>query len=219
MNSEEKRNSVKKDYDLMAKQYAKDFGTYIEDLDIYEEFEKLLHNNATILDLGAGTGRTYYYFKERGHNYIGLDFSSKMRECAYEIHGNFPYILDDMVNIKKYFKNDTVDAIFAVYSLFHLPEDNLKKLLSDIYEILKVNGVFLFSYQFGNGEEFTDEPYLGRQGRNVLYMNYHTNEEIDSLIKKLNFNEVYKREKTETVEGSINNNNNVTVYKILKKVK
>ena len=38
MNSEDKRNNVKKDYDLIAEQYAKDFGTYIEDLDVYEEF-------------------------------------------------------------------------------------------------------------------------------------------------------------------------------------
>lgn len=59
MNAEEKRNSVKKDYDLIAEQYGKDFGTFIEDLDVYEEFEKELPVGATILDLGAGTGKTY----------------------------------------------------------------------------------------------------------------------------------------------------------------
>lgn len=49
------RKSVKNDYDLIALQYARDFGKYIEDLDVYEEFEKHLNENAKILDLGAGT--------------------------------------------------------------------------------------------------------------------------------------------------------------------
>ena len=120
----EKRNSVKKNYDLIAKQYGEDFGTYIEDLDAYKEFEKHLVENAKILDLGAGSGRTYSYFNERGYEYIGLDFSKGMKECAYRIHGKFSYIVDDMINIKKHFSNESLDAIFAVYSLFHLPTED-----------------------------------------------------------------------------------------------
>ncbi len=41
-----KRYGVRKNYDLIAESYGKDFGTYIEDLDIYEEFEKHLFENA-----------------------------------------------------------------------------------------------------------------------------------------------------------------------------
>ncbi len=219
MNSEEKRNNVKIDYDLIAEQYGRDFGTYIEDLDIYAEFEKELPEGATILDLGAGTGRTYAYFNSKGYNYIALDFSSKMRDEAFKIHGEFPYILDDMVNIKKHFKDNSVDAVFAVYSLFHLPEEDLKRVLNDIYDILKVDGVFLFSYQLGTGEEFADEPYLGEQGKNVLYMSYQTDDEIESFIGNSNFIKLYKKEKVETSENAINSNDNVTSYRILKKIK
>ena len=42
MNSIDKRNNVKTDYDLIAKQYGEEFGNYIEDINIYEEFEKYL---------------------------------------------------------------------------------------------------------------------------------------------------------------------------------
>lgn len=217
MNSEDKRNSVKKNYDLIAEQYSKDFGTYIEDLDVYEKFEKELPAGATILDLGAGTGRTYSYFTKKDYNYIGIDFSTEMREMAFKIHGEFPYILDDMVNIKKYFKNNSVDAVFAVYSLFHLPKEDLKKMLSDIYDILKVGGVLLFSYQLGTGEEFVDEPYLGEQGKNALFMNYLTDDEIESIIDNFKYIKLYKKEKIETVKGAINSNNNITLYRIIKK--
>ena len=219
MNSEDKRNNVKNDYDLIAEQYGKNFGTYIEDLDIYERFEKELPAGATILDLGAGTGRTYSYFSKKGFNYIGLDFSPKMREEAFKIHGEFPYILDDMVNIKKHFKNDSVDAVFAVYSLFHLPQEDLRKVLSDVYDILKVDGVFLFSYQLGTGEEFADEPYLGEKGKNALFMSYQTDDEIESIIGGSKYIKLYKKEKIETIDGAINGNDSITSYRIIKKRK
>ena len=92
----DKRQSVQKNYDLIAEQYSNEFGTYIEDLDVYEKFEQHLVENAKILDLGAGSGRTYSYFNKQNYEYIGLDFSKKMKDCAYNLHGKFPYIVDDI---------------------------------------------------------------------------------------------------------------------------
>lgn len=170
MTSQNKRDSVKINYDLIAQQYSNEFGDYIEDLEVYEKFEEYLADGAKIVDLGAGSGRTYAYFNKRGYEYIGLDFSKEMRDCAYRLHGEFPYIIDDMVNLKKHFPANSIDAIFAVYSLFHLPKKDFKQLLEDIYDVLKINGVFLFSYQVGQGEEMVDEPYLNENGKKVLYM-------------------------------------------------
>ena len=134
----DKRQSVQKNYDLIAEQYSNEFGTYIEDLDVYEKFEQYLVENTKILDLGAGSGRTYSYFNKQNYEYIGLDFSKKMKDYAYDLHGEFPYIVDDMVNIKRYFSNNSLDAVFAVYSLFHLPKNDFNNLFSDVYDILKV---------------------------------------------------------------------------------
>ncbi len=215
----DKRNSVKNNYNLIAEQYGQDFGTYIEDLDVYKVFEKYLIKNAEILDLGAGVGRTYAYFNKKGYKYIGLDFSSKMKECAYKLHGEFPYIIDDMVNLKKYFANNSVDAVFAVYSLFHIPKTDFKKLLSDIHDILKTNGIFLFSYQIGQGEEMADEPYLNEAGKNVLYMNYQTNDEIKDLLSQFSYKFLYTKEKVETSDLAINSNNITTAFVLVKKDK
>jgi len=217
MTAKQKRDSVKKNYDLIAKQYSEEFGKYIEDLDVYEEFEKHLTSNAKILDLGAGSGRTFAYFNKRGFEYIGLDFSKEMRDSAYKLHGEFPYIVDDMVNIKNHFDNNSVDAVFAVYSLFHLPMQDLKQVLSDIYDILNDNGVFLFTYQIGKGEEMADEPYLNEKGKKVLYMSYQTNEEIKSLLNMFSYTAIYRKEKVETTENAINSNDVVTAFVIVKK--
>lgn len=217
--SEQKRDSVKKNYNLIAEQYSNEFGTYIEDLDAYKEFEKCLVENAKILDLGAGSGRTYSYFNKRGYKYIGLDFSEEMRDFAYKLHGEFPYIVDDMMNLKNHFANNSLDAIFAVYSLFHLPKNDFKKLFADIYDVLKVNGVFLFSYQIGQGEEMVDEPYLNENGKNVLYMSYQTNEEIKNLINSFSYSELYRKEKIETSDSAINSNDVTTAFVLVKKIK
>jgi SAM-dependent methyltransferase len=215
MDSLEKRNSVMKDYDLIAKQYSEEFGTYIEDLDIYKEYEKHLTPGSTILDLGAGSGRTYAYFNKKGYKYIALDFSKKMKEYAYKIHGEFPYIVDDIVNIKEHFENDSIDSVFAIYSLFHLPLDDLKNTINNIYDILKEDGILFLSFALGNKEEFVDEPYLEENGRNVLYMNYLTKNEIYELLK--NFDIIYETEKHESGDNVIGEDGNDAIYIISKK--
>lgn len=57
MNWFEKRNSVKKDYDLIANQYCDEFGVEIEDRQIIDEFKSLLKSNSMVIDLGVGSGR------------------------------------------------------------------------------------------------------------------------------------------------------------------
>lgn len=175
--------------------------------------------NAKILDLGAGTGRTYSYFNAKGHQYIGLDFSEEMKNKAYKIYGEFPYIIDDMVNVKGHFTNDSLDAVFAVYSLFHLPNDDLNKLFSDVYDILKINGIFLFTYQIGQGEEMTDEPYLKEKGKKALYMSYQSNEDIKNLLNQFYFEELFRKEKVETSDMAINTNEITTAFVLVKKIK
>ena len=118
-----------------------------------------------------------------------------MKDCAYNLHGEFPYIVDDMVNVKKYFSNNSLDAVFAVYSLFHLPKNDFNNLFSDVYDILKVNGLFLFTYQIGQGKDMVDEPYLNEKGKNSLYMCYHTNEEINDLLHSFSYTELFKKQK------------------------
>ena len=218
MNAADKRNSVKRNYDLIAKQYSDEYGVFIEDLNIYEEFEKRLSDGAHILDLGCGSGRTYAYFHEKGYNYTGIDFSEKMKERAYEIHGEFPYIVDDIANVKQYFANESVDAVFAVYSLFHLPKEDFEQTIADVCAILKPGGVFLFSYQLGGGEDFVDEPYLGEAGRKVLYMNYMDHAYVDELLERNGFEKEFESSKHETGDGVIGENGNDAVYVIAKKL-
>ena len=73
------------------------------------------------------------------------------------------------------------------------------------------------SYQLGDGEEFTDEPYSGESGKKKLYISYQAKDEMDSILKSLGFVDIYKKEKVETVDGAIKNNA-TTVFRLMRKI-
>ena len=217
MNSIDKRNSVKKDYDLIADQYFEEFGTVLEDIDLINKFESYLENNSLIIDLGGGSGKLTNYFNKKGYKAICYDFSENMKKYAEKIYPNIQFILDDIVNINNHFNKESIDGIIAMYSLFHIPKENINQLFKDINNILKNNGLFCFSLQLGSGEDFVDEPYLKENGKNVLYMNYLTKNEIYDLLDESNFEIIYETEKHETGDNVIGEDGNDAIYIISRK--
>ena len=215
--SAEKRESVKRDYDTIAEFYAKDFGKEYEDLDVIQEFMAKLKPNAKILDLGGGTGKLTNLFIQNNYDAICYDFSKEMMRKSKEYFGELPYILDDMLNVKKYFKTESLDGVIAFYSLFHIPRENLDNLFSDINDILKNNGILCFVIQLGDGEKFIDEPYLKEEGKNVLYMNFCTKEFIDDILLKNDFEKIYETTKSEVGENELGNENNKKIFVIARK--
>ena len=217
MNSIDKRNSVKIDYNLIAAQYYKDFRATLEDIDLIKKFESYLEKDSLIIDLGGGTGKLTNYFNDIGHKAICYDFSENMKKYAEKLYPNIQFILDDIINIKKHFSEKSINGIIAMYSLFHIPKENINQLFEDINSILKDKGLFCFSLQLGNGEEFVDEPYLKENGKNILYMNYLTKNEIYSLLDESNFDIIYETEKHETGDNVIGEDGNDAIYIISRK--
>ena len=217
MNSIDKRNSVKIDYDLIADQYFKEFGKVLEDVDLINKFESYLEKDSLIIDLGGGSGKLTNYFNEIGHRAICYDFSENMKKYAEKTYPDIHFILDDIVNITNHFNKESVDGIIAMYSLFHIPKENINQLFKDINSVLKDNGLFCFSLQLGNGEEFVDEPYLKDNGKNILYMNYLNKNEIYELLNYSNFDIVYETEKHEVGDNVIGEDGNDAIYIIARK--
>ena len=212
MNSVYKRNSVKKDYDLIAEQYFEEFGTVLEDIDLINKFKSYLEKEDLIIDLGGGNGKLTNFFNENGYNAVCYDFSENMIKFAIKTYPNIQFIVDDIININNHFNKESIDGIIAMYSLFHIPKENLNQLFFDINNILKKNGIFCFSLQLGIGEQFVDEPYLKENGKNVLYMNYLTKEEIYNILNENNFEIIYENEKHEMGDNVIGENGNDSIY-------
>ena len=138
-------------YDRSAESYW--HGT--RDHDVSQNYEALLEAIEgeppyAILDLGCGPGRDLSYFRSLGHDVIGLDGSSAFVAMARRysgcdvLHQNF---------LAMALPESQFDGVFANASLFHVPSQELPRVLADIAKSMKPRGVLFCSNPRGDNEE------------------------------------------------------------------
>lgn len=104
----------------------------------------------TILDFGCGPGRDLKTFVERGHSAVGLEGSPAMAALARS-HSGCEVLDQDFLKIELPFAY--FDGVFANASLFHVPMQELPRVLKQLHLALKPHGVFFSSNPRGNNEE------------------------------------------------------------------
>ena len=125
-------------------QHADSFWEGTKDHDVSQNRDALLKHiegnpPCRILDFGCGPGRDLKAFKELGHEVIGLEGAE--REVWQQ----------DFLSLE--LPADYFDGIFANAALFHVPSQELPRVLRDLWATLKRNGVLFSSNPRGNNEE------------------------------------------------------------------
>ena len=101
-------------------------------------------SNATVLDIGFGTGILTQKLYQYGCDIYGQDFSSKMIELASNKMPNANLYQGDFTKgIVKQLKQCSYDFIVATYSIHHLKEDEKVKFLHELLTLLDKNGMIL----------------------------------------------------------------------------
>jgi SAM-dependent methyltransferase len=103
-----------------------------------------------ILDFGCGPGRDLKIFQELGHEAIGLDGAERFVELAREYSGCEVWCQDFL---KLDLPPEYFDGVFANASLFHVPSQELPRILKELWATLKYGGVLFSSNPRGNNEE------------------------------------------------------------------
>lgn len=102
-----------------------------------------------ILDFGCGPGRDLKAFSDLGHTVVGLEgcarFAEMAREEGYEVWEQNFLALD--------LPKSRFDGIFANASLFHVPSQELPRVLLELHTALKPCGVLFSSNPHGRNEE------------------------------------------------------------------
>ncbi len=103
-----------------------------------------------ILDMGCGPGRDLRQFRSLGHDATGLDGSIEFVAMARRYSG-CDVLHQDFLAMT--LPVNRFDGIFANASLFHVPSQELPRVLAELAESLKPRGILFCSNPRGNNEE------------------------------------------------------------------
>ena len=109
-----------------------------------------------ILDLGCGPGRDVSYFKSLGHRPVGLDGSEVFCSMARRYTGS-QILQQKFLSLE--LPLHAFDGIFANASLFHVPSQELPRVLYDLHTTLRPGGILFLSNPRGNGEGWSGQRY------------------------------------------------------------
>ncbi len=136
-------------------QNAASFWQGTRDHDVSQNRKALLENLLgsgpfRILDFGCGPGRDLRAFSDLGHEVIGLDGAERFVELARQYSGCEVW-LQDFLQLQ--LPAEHFDGIFANASLFHVPRQELPRVLKELWITLKADGVLFSSNPRGDNEE------------------------------------------------------------------
>jgi SAM-dependent methyltransferase len=128
-----------------------------------------------LLDFGCGPGRDLAYFKSLGHEAVGLDGAARFAEMARKatgcevLHQNFLALSLPVARFH---------GVFANASLFHVPTQELPRVLGQLRSALRPGGVLFSSNPRGEDTEgFNGERYGA----------FHTVEKWSALVGAAGF--------------------------------
>jgi len=168
-----------KHYDQGAAQFWQ--GT--RDHDVSQNIEELLRHIEgtppfTLLDFGCGPGRDLKTFSALGHVAVGLEGAPRFAATARQ-HSGCEVLEQDFLRLA--LPPARFDGVFANASLFHVPSQELPRVLSELRAALKPRGVLFSSNPRGDNEEGWSR---GRYGA------YHDLETWRSYVTAAGFTEL-----------------------------
>jgi SAM-dependent methyltransferase len=137
------------------REHAEDFREGTRDHDVSQNIASLLEHIVgsppfTILDFGCGPGRDLAAFTQLGHRAIGLEGAAPFVAMAREATGCEVWQQDFL---KLDLPDNYFDGIFANAALFHVPTQELPRVLRELRAALKSEGVLFSSNPRGNDEQ------------------------------------------------------------------
>lgn len=125
------------------------------DYDVSQNIDALLESIEgeapfRILDFGCGPGRDLCALAARSHAPTGLDGTAEFVEMARRVSGA-PVLHQDFLALD--LPDAEYDGVFANASLFHVPAQELPRVLKELRACLRPGGVLFSSNPRGTGQE------------------------------------------------------------------
>jgi len=136
-------------------QNAEGFRDGTRDHDVSQNIAALLRHIEgeppyTLLDFGCGPGRDLKTFSQLGHIAIGVDGAARFAEMARADSGCEVW-QQDFLQLD--LPAERFDGVYANASLFHVPMQELPRVLRELHATLKPRGVLFSSNPRGENQE------------------------------------------------------------------
>ncbi len=163
-------------------QRAEQFWEGTRDHDVSQNRDALLRHlsvsPARILDFGCGPGRDLIAFTDAGHEAVGLDGAATFCTMA-RTHSGCEVLHQDFLALS--LPSAGFDGIFANASLFHVPLQELPRVLGELHAALRPDGVLFSSNPRGDNSE-------GFNG--ARYGSYHDHARWSAMVTERGFVEL-----------------------------
>ncbi len=133
-------------------QGAQDFSDFFKDAHDFLEsdrrkFIESMPNKAKILDCGCGRGQDSEVFAKLGFNVTGIDITPEFVDMAKRRVPDATFIQMDMREIN--LPPSTFDGVWVSFSLLHIHQTDVPKVLSNIKKIMELNGKMMIALHRG----------------------------------------------------------------------
>jgi len=186
MDSKKINKSLVKAYNDLAVTYDKNRDVFDMTEVLNNFYDSLKIKKGKLLDSGCGAGVPFAsWFIQRGWYVTGVDLSENMLELAKELVPKMKQIYSPIQEVN--FKNNSFDAITAIYSLFHLSCEDQSNMFKKFYRWLKSNGSIVFTYAT---KEFTGHNtfsgYIEFMGEKLFY-SHRTPDQLKNELTNIGF--------------------------------
>lgn len=130
---------TRKNYNLTAEGYDRTRSFLAKDLKLLASYSK---KGEKVLDSGCANGRLFQFFKGKGVNYLGIDFSEELINIAQKKEPEASFKVVNALNLP--FPDNSFDKVYSISVLHNIPSKEFRsQYLKESKRVLKVNGLLI----------------------------------------------------------------------------
>lgn len=172
-------------YDTIADAYAEQFsdwaGVHTFDRALIAGFAELVRERGRepVADVGSGPGGVTARLHALGVPVFGVDVSPRMVALARRAHPELRFHVGSMTSLD--LPDGTLGGIAALYSIIHVPDDQLPVAFAEFRRVLAPGGYLLLAFQY---DEETDRLHLDERFGQEISLDYFWRTP-DTVIERL----------------------------------
>jgi ubiquinone/menaquinone biosynthesis C-methylase UbiE len=166
MKQENDPESIRENYDRLAKDYALKIYGELEhkplDRELLTRFAADAKGRGTICDMACGPGHVTRFLRDASADVFGLDLSPQMLVQARALNPDISYREGNMLALD--LESGSLAGITAFYAIVNIPMTSLPTVFAEMFRVLQPGGLLLLAFHIGDEVMRPEELWGNRIG-------------------------------------------------------